>query len=403
MKVLIAGAIFFISSWAMSQDYPYVVAPVGYAEASGTKTVITTSSPIKSQDGLGLCYGFSATSLLEHYRCQELKLNCSDPKETLSSLDVTSYLQREELEEGGDSFSVLNHIANSKLKIAREECVKYSDLVYQVSDPSTSMYYRDEKTGWNLLVEKWKEYKGLDGKPRNDCVDCLVNSIKKELSIQTPAQQLKDAFTSARSLENFMYKSLLPKQCLDESRMASIPKFVPKNFPLYNETRNADALNRKVQSLLLSNIPVEMGICTLKGSDGKCVAGNAHSIALFGIKQVCRGSDCKIMVQVKNSYGNSWQISNDNGWLELDSLVEASITLGGYRLISWIERPGFVLTSKTLPKPASSASTNQNSETTLRPVNLGIPAEYRDHRGIWRCSGSRFVQSYEPGCVPYKP
>ena len=395
---------FLLPILALAQEYPYTLAERGYTETAGTRREISPNSPIKSQDGIGLCYGFSATSLLEHYRCKELKLDCNNLNEQLSSIDVTSHYRRKALVEGGDTFAIFSNIENGKdVKIAREECVKFSNLVYQVN-VSSSSYIKDEKNGWNFLIKKWNEYKG-PGKDntRNDCVNCLVESIQKELTnLPTPAEQLKDAFYTARSLEDFLYKSILPAKCLDPSKMATIPKFKSNNFPTYKETLSAENLSKKIQSLLLSDVPVEMAICTQPAGDGKCAEGNGHSIALFGIKEVCRGSDCKVMVQVKNSYGMSWQNQNDNGWLDLNTLVASSLIMTQYRNISWIEKPGFVLTEKTLrnySKPTPSTSTPSSSSGN----GAGIPSQYKDHKGIWKCPGAKYVQHFEEGCVPYKP
>ena len=385
---------------SFAQDYPYYPAEPGFSDSTGTKKEISPNTPIKAQDGIGVCYGFSATSLLEHYRCKELALNCNDPKEQLSSFDVTSYYRRGELTEGGDTFQILSNIENSKeQRIAKEECAKFSDMVYHVN-MSGNMYTRDEKNGWNLLVKKWNEYKGLgEFTKRNDCVNCLVDSIKKELSgLQTPADQLRDAFLNARSMEDFLYRSILPKKCLDPARTATIPKFRANNFPGYKDTLNAKTLNKRIQSLLLADIPVELAICTQPvENNSKCAEGSGHSIALFGIKQVCRGSDCRVMVQVKNSYGKSWQEQNGDGWLDLNTLVESSLLMTKYRNISWIEKPGFVLKEKVLSGSTSSPQTPSSAG------GGGIPSQYKDHKGIWKCPGAKYVQNYEEGCVPYRP
>ncbi|WP_408096545.1 hypothetical protein ACJVC5_16020 [Peredibacter sp. HCB2-198] len=385
--------LFPMMAWA--QEYPYYTAPEGFEETSGTRKEISPNTPIKAQDGIGVCYGFSATSLLEHYRCKELALNCNDPRERLSSLDVTSYYQKGELEEGGNAFRIFSNLEQMKNpRIALEECAKFSDLVYRINMGNYS-YTEEEKNGWNLLAQKWNEYKGI-GITRNDCVNCLVESIKKELTnLQTPAEQIREAFVNARDLNDFLYRSILPKKCLSPEETVSIPKFKPNNFPLYNEKLTPESLNKKIQSLLLSDIPVEMGICTQPLEDKtKCAHGSAHSVALFGIKEVCQGRDCRAMVKVKNSYGMSWQRQFDDGWIDLNTLVESSIVLTKFQNISWLERPGFVLKERVL-RTVSAKPSSSNSG--------GLPSQYKDHKGIWKCPGAKYVQNYEEGCVPYKP
>lgn len=382
-----------ISGYTVRAEYPYETLDRSYRQ-KGEIHEVTPASPVKSQDGIGLCYGFTATSLLEHYRCRELNLDCTDPKEILSSLDVTSYYQRERLIEGGQTYRILSNLESGKKKIAREECARFSTLVHQVS-VSQNSYIKDEKRGWNFLIKKWNEYRGLGGTKRNDCISCLADEIKSTLvNITTPTDQLKKAFEEARSLEEFLYKSILPLHCLEESRMAAIPPFVTRTYPTYKDKFSDEGLAQKIETVLRNNIPLEMGICT--SSVSPCPDDSGHSITLFGIKEMCSGqtSQCRKAVKIKNSYGMSWQNKTDDGWVDLASLIEASKALGTHNNITWIQKPGQVLQEKKL-----------SAVPSPRPVTpsgggAGVPAQYKDYKGIWKCPNATFRDNYEPGCVP---
>lgn len=382
--------------WA---EYPYEFSQSNYRD-SGAVTEVTPSTPIKAQDGIGLCYGFSATSLLEHYRCSQNNSNCSESSDLISSLDVTSYYQNKALKEGGDSSRLLENFSRSKRKVAKEECIRFSALVHQVTD-SNKFTYKDEKRGWVFLTKKWNEFRGIgpDVK-KNDCISCLADEIKSTLvNIETPIDQLKDAFQTAGTLEEFLYKSLLPKSCLQESNMLTVPEYKTKTFPNYSHRGEVSPqeLTAKITSILEANIPVEMSICTMKTFEGTCSPNSGHSIAVFGIKEVCNFNDCKKMVKVKNSYGTSWQNQNNNGWLDLDTLIESSQLMGKNNNITWLEKPGFVLPEKTFSKPISRPSQIKNTKPSIT-----VPPEYSKHRGIWKCPGTKFTDHYEPGCVPMK-
>src|SRR4051812_39031710 len=95
MKLQLFLFLTFIGFQVNASEYPYVVLPKSFIDVPGSIKEILPVTPSRSQDGLGICYGFSATSLLEHYRCRELKLDCSNPSEFLSTLDVTSYLTKD--------------------------------------------------------------------------------------------------------------------------------------------------------------------------------------------------------------------------------------------------------------------------------------------------------------------
>lgn len=379
-------------------ELPYKTIGPGYV-LKGTETIVEPSTPIKSQDGIGVCYGFSATSLLESYRCRELNLNCSDPHEFLSTLDVTSYFERERLKEGGNTFRIFSNLESGRKKIAREECIQFATLVHQMADSKNHMI-KDEKRGWIFLTKKWNEYKGIGDSKRNDCVSCLANTIKATLvNIQTPADQIKNAFLDAHTLEEFLYKALLPTQCLQDSRMASIPPFVAKIYPGFNTTVSESELTNKIEVLLKNKIPIEMGICT--DSSRPCRENFGHSIALYGFKEVrsTTTNEIKKLVKVKNSYGMSWQNQNNDGWVDLATLVEASRAQSEHENISWIQKPGFVLDEKVV-SASSSTTTPPARYIPTRPISPDTPAAYKNYHGIWKCPNSTYIDHYEPGCVP---
>jgi hypothetical protein len=382
-------------------EVPYTLIDRSYTN-SGTVYEVDNLTPVKSQDGIGLCYGFSATTLLENFRCRELNLNCSNPHEILSSLDVTSYYGRNRLDEGGNPSVILNNIAASNRKIAREECAKFSTLVYQMND-SHNNPITDERRGWIFLTQKWNEYKGLDQKvKRNDCVSCLAQSIKSALvNIQTPADQIQKAFLDAHTLEEFIYMTVLPTQCLNDSKTAELPPFEAKSYPGYKDILTEESLTKKIESLLMSNIPLEMSIC---GDPRKpCPTDFGHSVAVVGLKEVCKGSgDCKKVVKLKNSYGMSWQQQNNDGWVDLQTLVESSLATAKNYNINWIQKPGYKLVEKSLK--AESYYSKQVIKVQPKIINNSntVPAEYKDYKGIWKCPGSAFMDHYESGCVPMK-
>lgn len=402
MKTFIFGLFFIASNAQASDGYPYILKESGFTDTPGSINLITPNTSIKSQDGIGLCYGFSATSLLEHHRCSANNSNCQNPSDQLSSLDVTSYGDPGRIVEGGHTGRILSNI-QSKRKVAKEECVQFSALVHRWSNNQGEMF-NNEKGGWRVLVEKWREYKGLNqNTPRNDCVTCMADAIKSTLvNIQTPKDQLEDAFRSSNTLEQFLYKSLMPTHCLADNNLATIPPYNVRSFPTYKDTLTVDSLTKKVEQILLSGLPLEIGICTTLDFNGGCVKDQGHSIALFGIKETCSRSQgiCKTMVKIKNSYGKTWQDENDDGWVDLKFLAESSVALSKNGNINWIEKPGFVLQNKSLTKSTTVISTPSIPSNINRPP--GIPSEYKNYKGIWKCPGNAFRDNYDVGCVPMR-
>ncbi|MBC7712909.1 MAG: hypothetical protein H7177_06200 [Rhizobacter sp.] len=340
MKILLI-ALSLITT-AQAYEYPYNPLDKSYSDKAESIVEIKDTTPIKTQDGIGFCYGFSTTSLLESYRCRELSLDCSDPKEMLSTFDVTSFYgdKGNTLTEGGNAYPILKKLAKlAPLSIAREECIPFSSLAHQIIDKKKTMK-RNEGKGWDYLISKWKEYKG-NGPKSSDCVACLAKDIKTTLgNLKTPADQIADAFSTATDVEDFLYKTILPKECLEEKNRAPMPAFKAEFYPDGLHDTSDEMLQGKIEELLNNKIPLEIGICADKSYTPNCEDKEGHSISLFGIKEVCNKSgECRKMVKVKNSYGMGWQKKNNDGWLDLKELVHSSNSLQSYQNITWITKP----------------------------------------------------------------
>ncbi|MEA9358304.1 hypothetical protein SHI21_18860 [Bacteriovorax sp. PP10] len=339
MKTFITLFILITFSQTSLAENPYLVLGESYKDTPGSEIEILESTPIKTQDGIGICYGFTSTSLLETYRCREMSLDCSKPEEALSTFDVTSYFRPKDknvLDEGGHSSEVLKHLKEQGGVVAREQCMPFSSIIQQEGSVNVR-----EKKGMNFLTGKWNEYKGIKNKKPNDCITCMVNDIRKALSnLGTSNEELADAFKTAGSLEEFLYLAVLPKECLQESKTAKIPEYEVNSFPTALKDANPKTLQKKIESLLLSKIPLEIGICADSAYTKNCKGGEGHSIALYGIKESCSATECKTVVKVKNSYGESWQKKTNDGWVDLEELVKSSLSISDYKNVNWINKPG---------------------------------------------------------------
>jgi len=388
-------------------EYPYETLDGNFNNSSPQTTYeVSNMPPTKSQDGIGLCYAFTSSTLLENYRCKELKLNCLEKENLISTLDVSSFNQDREprqLKEGGVPAYLLRSIKNSNKKLAKESCAKFNSLVHKLNSSSEA----NERVGWKFLINSWTNFKKLTPKKQKDLVWCMVGAVKNNLrQIEAPEDQLYDAFLNARNLENFLYKSILPTQCLQENNLLSVPDFNVYTYPSYNDKPNQQQLEQKIETVLLNNIPIEMGICTEEiGNNQKCPENQAHSITLFGIRESCNDlGDCRTMVRIKNSYGWSWQQQNNDGWVDLSTLTKAAMDLQNFDNITWITKPNQKLENKKLTRTGTSNKVNPDPIGSLIQNNFKpekMPAEYKNFKGIWKCPGNKYVDQYAPGCVPY--
>jgi hypothetical protein len=357
----------------------------------------------KSQDGIGLCYGFSSTTLLENYRCRTQNVNCLDASESLSPMDVSSYYRNttsKSVQESGNANKVLNNIKKSNRKIVKESCAKYSSLVKKAN----SLYVPDEGQGWRYLTSIWNALKAKSRTIPSDQVSCIATTIKNEIKgLSTPVWQIQDAIKTADSLENFLYKTIVPLECMNENNMISIPDFDVKSFPAYGANYTAIDLSNKIENVLMNNIPVEISICTNNTNDVKCPDGYGHSVTLFAIKEACNPlGECRTMVRVKNSYGWGWQRDNGDGWVDLNSLAKSSMRQDSFNNINWIQKPGTVLSSKMLERTGYNTDAEVIKSKSVKNDDPKIvPKKYKDFQGIFKCPNNTYLDHYEEGCVPY--
>jgi hypothetical protein len=369
--------------------------------------------PTMSQDDVGVCYGFSTTALLDHYRCAELLKDCSKKSELLAPLDVTSFYKKpnpnspKNLEEGGRSSHILDNLKRTypgDKKLAKEECVNFASLIHTsfVIDKNKT----NEKMGWNYLMKKWNDFRANTDPQTKDCVSCMANNIKSQMqNLRASNTQIENALNTANTVEEFLYKAILPSECLNPSNMLNIPDYkigvFPKDPP---SNTSATALIKKVESLILNNIPVEMAICSQEPRGGICplnanreAAG--HSITISGVKLICNRdkTECKKMAKVQNSWGQGWQNINNDGWVELTKLAEASILFDTTQQITWIQNPNKVYEDKKL------RSTGNTTQFIDQNKTFAKPKEFENYHGMWKCPGAVFQINYIEGCIPYRP
>lgn len=346
IKLLGLGSIFVLITNSFA-EFPFILID----ERKLTKMSsfeIGQMPPIKDQGKIGLCYGFTATALLENYRCRELMLDCHNKAELLSTLDVSSYdlnlipTTSRNLVSGGIAKRVLHSINVRDASIASDKCVTYSSFNQasgMFGDPTMS-----QKKGWDLLTKKWNEFNRNQEKKVSSCITCMVDEIKKKLkNLKTSSAQLEDAFVTSISSAEFLFKAIIPEECLQDSKTLSIPSYEILTYPTSENESGPKFLAKKIETLLLNNIPLEISIRLPSDSEF-----GIHSVVLTGIKKLCssKSGNCIRLVKVQNSWGETWQKSNNNGWVDLYSLTTAATPLTNN--ITWLQKPGTLLVEKEL-------------------------------------------------------
>jgi hypothetical protein len=351
LKKIIFLSLFFnfcsISHAKFPYDLPYDINKLVF------KDIITVSNmpPVKSQDGVGLCYSFTATNLLENFRCNELKLDCNDKSQQISILDTASFydpkmenLNSRKIKEIAATRDILLNINKFKPKLAKEECVSFSFLVYEISS-NQRILSSNEKNGWNYLVQAWTHFREQKQYNSENLLACTANNIKNELlNLSTSKNQIIDALKTASNLEQFLFKTILPSECLLDKNLLYIPDFEVKHATAFSDTpTELEQFKEQLKFEIGHNIPVEITICNTELVNNKCPHGRNHSVVLNGIKQACEPNfkGCKTMVKIQNSFGQRWQELNNDGWADLETIINANIATSPIGMASfiWIQKP----------------------------------------------------------------
>lgn len=320
---------------------------------------------VRSQDSAGICYSFVAASLIDEANCSSQKINdCTavSDEQKVSALDISRFskvLDSESdttdrfnyeglgLEGGATVFTLENALQSGS--IAKESCAPFDQLVSNMSDPAKAIEI--EKATWKRFEDAYKTYQ----KKTKSCMDCGLEyatavgaQIKEEFKLKATNTDILDAFAQD-TYSKFLDKLLVPDKCWDLKNQTSLKgNWTHKAYPEPNVKSNYDEYIKKIKEVLTKKRPLGIGFCTQtpltassiascgKMKNGKVISGEGHAVIIKGYRKVCNlKNECRESLQVQNSWGQSWQNSNDDGWVDAKELI--SRTFYGTYSMTWLE------------------------------------------------------------------
>lgn len=302
------GLLLGVASVHAGEYYLYPAIPADYAVREGTTVEVPNLPPVKDQDGVGLCYAFASTVLLEHLNCTVKALSCAERGEDrrLSALDVASYKSTSRgVAKGGDPVSVLRALSKKGSKIVRESCAPYESLIATEKLPD-NQFITSQGVGYRKLREIYEMNRLTDCA---DCVDRIRETLGEKLKVNLI--EIRDAL-QAKTFEEFAYQVLIPQKCHDQA--VELPEFIHEYYP----GEKKEVSEKDFQEVLLRNlkdqIPTEASFCSEEDESGECVGG--HSVVVVGARQMCGARGCKVSFRLQNSYGKTWEEINHGGWID---------------------------------------------------------------------------------------
>ncbi len=355
-RLLVAFSILFGASTTLAEYGMIPHSQIKYGEGyalKGESTVQVTNMPkVRSQDSFGICYAAVAALLVDEANCvQSGNASCATAPDSqrVSALDVTRYSRAPEegadgemwrdykgLNEGGMPVFTLLNINKAKDAVS-EQCAPTDQIVARAGSEQAAQDL--EIAMWKSLKDSYESFR----KKNAECTECgleyataKANDIKQNYNLKASNKEILDAF-SQESYSLFLDKLLIPKECRKMSDMISLEgKWAVKSFPMEGEKGDYKSSINKVKEVLTQKRPLALSFCAqdplsvksnkacgeIKDASGN-VSGAGHAVVIKGYREICNSKGvCRQELQVQNSWGEGWQKSNDDGWVDAKELLD---------------------------------------------------------------------------------
>ncbi len=343
-----------------------------YAIDPGTLTQITNMPRVRSQDSLGICYAFAASILFDEANCVRKGIaDCASvsDQEKVSPVDLARYsieLDRDKhdvsdrynyegLKEGGSAALALQN-ARSAQHSAREACAPFDQFVSRAQSPQEAQ--KIESAIWKRFQDSYETYQ----KKFKECANCgleYATAISKELkdkfNLRTSNQEILQAFAQ-ETYEKFLDRLLVPEECWEfEKGLSLLGGWSLITYPKPGQKSDYNQMLAMIKKNLANKRPMAFAFCTQEPLGVKnmkacnearngsgSITGFGHEVVIKGYRRVCKVDagkttrDCYDAVQVQNSWGQSWQNQNDDGWVDAKELLDRSFY--ETQTLTWLEQ-----------------------------------------------------------------
>ena len=354
-----------------------------YKVVESSEKVVTHMPPVGSQGGIGLCSGFAAAAAIDSANCKALKLqNCSEmaPDQRASAIDLTRFNRAiaddpnrdaydskkdpsrrssyKELHIGGNPLLSIDNGMNRVGKIATEKCAPSDQLVSKGQTFEETIALQQQV--WARLEKSFDEYKRISkrrtfAEAEAYASDKIANFISPNFKLKVSSEDQLQAF-NAETYGAFLSKLLVPKKCatLKDDPLKIINPQVINVYPDFRKGERSD-YGKMIEKIKEVIIKTDSPIVVTQYCPDKIIprniddCGPMHTFLLGGYRKVCKSTnDCIEMLQVHNSWGQSWQnlysgnrnrdVNNSNdrgGWVDAKKLLAR--TLYSDQSLGWLE------------------------------------------------------------------
>ena len=278
----------------------------------------------RSQGGLPVCYGITAWYAYMQFQCKNSGSDCKhlEADKTLSPIMLGALGVDKELHEkygktynkvipysiGGGAGKALSELAGEDEMYA-DSCFPLERMIQKFGGNNRKMY-----NAFEALRTQFFDKNKSEGKV---CMTCLLDTLRNDFDLnsdQNTAQQALDE----NVFDKFLF-DLFVKNC---KKKVPIGEFSLGGWPNMSETRSYEGFISRLTGLLKRNTPVLADICLDQKNVRSEQCKSGHAVVIAGYRKVCNGSKCTDYLKVINSWGESWQKQNSDGWVDGRNLYE---------------------------------------------------------------------------------
>lgn len=340
--------------------------PSDFKVVQGSELLIENMPKVRYQGPVGICYAATAATLFDEAFCQDKKINnCAQASDSLRSsmLDMTRFKQSLEKSQdprdrfpyeglfinGGLTVNTLSRAVQSK-SVATESCAPITQVMSALSDPLKAQqveiaYWKQFKN----VYETYKQKKDICANCAQEYVKASINDLRNQFNLQAADIDLKEAFKQD-TYEKFLDRVLVPEECWEDKHLIGLKdgwsvKYYPQE---QDKERSYSGYINKIKEVLKKKRPLSISYCaqvplTVKSSlecgsimENGIKFGNGHGVVVKGYRKVCNSKNiCRESLQVQNSWGQSWQDNNNDGWIDAKELLDRTFYEDGF---TWLER-----------------------------------------------------------------
>lgn len=359
---VLSAAIILLTGGNALADEAYGMTPV--PPGSHTQIYQVDMPPTREQPSAGICFAEVASLLVDRQTCVERKIaECGDlrPELSVSALDMSRFAgqpvrgdkyNREEyvgLQEGGSLSTTLDNSLQGAI-FATEACAPTAQLLPREASQKQREKEKDQLRA-SLMSIYDRHRKSLGGKTSD--VVAEFSQLRKKFDFKATDEQVIRAFAQ-KSFSAMLDTLLIGDRCRWDEAFDFKGHYEVKTFPHTQMPAGRDSYVTAmdvIKELLQDGTPIGVTFCGRPGkakyaSLEQCKNGGrsgetwGHAVVIKGYGQVCKqdGSDCDDAVQIQNSWGDTWQNQNNDGWIDAREFLDR--TFYAPAALVWLEKQG---------------------------------------------------------------